>query len=545
MNHDSEIRNPQSAIHNTPRSRLLAWAVLVALIAAAYYPALGFGFLRHDDFGYVSNNLMVRQGLTPRGIAWAFTTFEMTNYHPLTWLSYMLDSNLYGFRAGGFHFTNILLHAVNAVLLFELLLAMTGAAWRSWFVATLFAVHPLHVESVAWISERKDVLSTLFGLLALAAYVRYARQPNLKHYLWVTLAFVCSLLSKQTLVTLPCLFLLLDWWPLRRTTEKPGFSEKPGLLNTRLIVEKLPWLALSVIFSIVVVIAQSRGGAMDPHAALPLSARVGNAIVSYVVYLRMTFWPVGLAASYPHLGTELPAMRVAWCAVLLAIVTALAIVMTKRRLPLPLGEGARYLLVGWLWFLGTLVPMIGLVQVGPQALADRYMYVPLIGLAIAVVWGCNGVAATRIVGCALLVTLTVLSWRQVGYWQTDVALWEHTLTVTENNFSAHANLAVTHYFDGDYAAAEEQLDAALQIDPEAPTIHYNLGLVRLAQKRPEDAAIHFAKAAELNPRGAFIRVQLATVLASLGRHEEARREYQAALEIDPNNTDARRALDEM
>jgi len=352
------------------RSRVIVLALLLAVgTAAVYLPVRSFDFCGFDDDAYVSENALVRQGLTPRGVAWAFTTFRAANWHPLTWLSHMLDVSLFGMEPGAHHLVNVAFHAANAVLLFLVLRGMTGALWGSAAVAALFALHPLHVESVAWIAQRKDVLSAFFFLLMLSAYLRYARSPSRGRLAAVTALFALGLLAKPMLVTAPFVLLLLDFWPLGRfggAHPDPGTlpaGHPPAVGVRRAVLEKVPLFLLSALSSVVTVVAQSRGGAMVPADALPFGARAANALVACAAYLWKTFWPAGLAVYYPHTKGELPAWKIAGAAALLSALTGIAVREARRR---------PYLAVGWLWFLGMLVPVIGLVQVGGQAMADRY-----------------------------------------------------------------------------------------------------------------------------------------------------------------------------
>jgi tetratricopeptide (TPR) repeat protein len=538
-----------------PHPSSLIPSVAAALVAASllvYWPAFRYPFINLDDQVYASQNPHVEAGLTAGGIRWAFTTFEAGNWHPLTWLSLELDASLFGGRnAGAFHRTNVLLHASNAVLLFWVLARMTGAAWRSAVAAGLFALHPLHVESVAWVAERKDVLSTLFWVLTLAAYLRYARRPGLGSYLLVALCLGLGLMAKPMLVTLPCVLLLLDYWPLRRWGTVPF---------RRLLLEKVPLFALAAASCAVTFAAQVQAHAVRTH---PFSARVGNALLAYGSYLGKTFWPVNLAVYYPHPGA-VPWGPVLGAALLLAAVTVLVLGPGRRR---------PYLAVGWLWFLGTLVPVIGLVQVGGQALADRYTYVPLIGVFVMLAWGAADLAAAwglpRIVlagtAVAVLAGCAALARVQVGYWQSSLSLWEHAAEVTENNATAHINVGRCHYEQGQLAAARAEYEKAAAIDPQlaephndlgnvlrdlgereeavaeyqkaidraprAPLGHFNLGIVLIELGRPEGAAAAFAEAAALDPGNAPIHAILANALQQAGRLEEAVAEYRTALRM--------------
>jgi tetratricopeptide (TPR) repeat protein len=430
------------------RLPLLLGAALALLTLAAYLPTLHNGFVNLDDGLYVTGNPHVQQGITGAGVAWALTANVANNWHPLTLLSHLLDCQLFGLDAAGHHATSLLLHLANVVLLFAVLRRLTGAVWRSAAVAALFAVHPAHVESVAWVAERKDVLSALFWLLAMAAYGRYARRPSVGRYLPVALAMALGLAAKPMVVTLPFALLLLDIWPLERL----------GLGWKRLAVEKLPLLALSAASSLVTLHYQRTS--LAPLGLDPWSLRLANAAVSYTAYLGKLLLPSNLAVFYP-IPLAIPAWKVAGAVALLAILTALA-VRTARKAP--------WLLVGWLWFLGTLVPVIGLVQVGRQAMADRYTYIPSIGLFVAIVWGIAGLVGERraVLATAAAVVIALLvagTWMQAGTWRDSVTLYRHALAVTPDNYLAHLGLAKALVAKGDGAGAAEQYRAALALRP--------------------------------------------------------------------------------
>jgi protein O-mannosyl-transferase len=491
------------------KTRGLICLALAAATIAVYWGAGGFDFVNFDDPDYVTENPMVRRGLSLRGVIWAFTHFYASNWHPLTWISHMLDCQLFGLHAGGPHLVNVALHAANGVLLFLLLQRLTGAQWRSALVAGLFVLHPLHVESVAWIAERKDVLSTFFGLLALLAYVKkckvqspsaLAKAPaDKKSKVWYASSlglFALSLMAKPMLVTMPFVLLLLDFWPLRRVENlgaRTFFSPQFG----KLVWEKWPWFALAAVSSVVTFFAQKAGGAVQSTEYFPLTGRVTNAVTAYFEYVLKACWPVHLAVFYP-LAHEQPAWRVAVAAAFILGVT-LAAVMTIKRSP--------FFLVGWLWFLGTLVPVIGLVQVGNQAMADRYTYIPLTGLFIIVVWGGWELLrhkrvtqiASAAVAIALLAVLAAVTLYQLQYWREGFALFTHTLAVTRDNAVANNNL----------------------------------GTLLVARGRDADGLAHYAEAVRLNPKNASYQNNLATALARAGRQEDAIEHYQAAIHDDP------------
>jgi protein O-mannosyl-transferase len=508
-------------------------AALAVLTLLVYSPTFHYPFVRYDDPAYVYENPHVQAGLTADGARWAFTTFDCGNWHPLTWLSLQLDAQLYGgLNAGAFHRTNVLLHAANAVLLFLVLSRMTGAVWRSAVVAGLFALHPLRVESVAWVAERKDVLSTLFWALTLAAYLHYVRQPGVGRYLLVVLPFVLGLLAKPMLVTLPFVLLLLDYWPLGRL--------RPGAVR-RLLLEKVPLFGLVLASCAVTFLAQAHGNAVAPVEAFPPAARVGNALLAYVGYLGKTFWPVRLAVYYPHPGAAVPVGPALGAGLFLAAVTTLA-----------LGPGRRwpYLAVGWLWYLGTLVPVIGLVQVGGQGMADRYTYVPLVGVFVMVVWGMADLAqGWRLprgylvaAGAAALSACAALTRAQVGHWDSTLHLWEHAAAVTEGNGLAHLNLGTCYREQGRPTAARKEFEKAAALEPRAAVAHFNLGNVLADLGQPEEALAEFRTAGELDPDIPVPPNTVGALLQSLGRVEEAEAEYRRAIDLSPGDAYAHHNL---
>jgi tetratricopeptide (TPR) repeat protein len=558
----------------------LAGAALAVLTLLVYCPSFNYPFVNIDDPDYAFQNPHVQAGLTADGTRWAFTTFDCGNWHPLTWLSLQLDCEVYGgLKPGGFHLTNVLLHAANTLLLFLVLGRMTGLLWRSAVVAALFALHPLHVESVAWVAERKDVLSTLFWMLTLAAYVHYVRRPGVCRYLLVVMALGLGLMAKPMLVTLPFVLLLLDYWPLRRVAgsspHKPdapardAANSSPARRACRpgsLLLEKLPLLALVAASCGVTFLAQSRAEAVAPLEAFPLAVRVGNALLAYVTYLGKMLWPAHLAVYYPHSGADVSVVGALGAGVLLVVITALVLGPGRRR---------PYLAVGWLWYVGTLVPVIGLVQVGGQALADRYTYVPLIGIFLLLTWGAADLAAAWRVprpyliaaAAAVLSACVALSWVQVGYWKSSLDLWAHAAAVTEDSGLAHLNLGACYYerhmltdakreFERaaalgpgragphaklgtvladldlwEQAAAEYR--RAVELEPEIAWLHFNLGRALVELGRPEEALPEFHKASDLDPESASSHHNLGSALRDLGRLEEAEAEYRRAIELDP------------
>ncbi len=422
------------------RTSLYFYLLIALVTTAVYWQVAQHDFVSFDDYQYITNNPWVNRGLTAEGVNWAFTAFYEGNWHPLTWLSHMLDVEMYGMKATGHHLTNVFLHVTNALLLLFLLNRFTGAFWRSVFVAALFALHPLHVESVAWAAERKDVLSTLLCMLTLLAYGRYTAQPNLSRYLATFVLFILGLMAKPMLVTLPGILLLMDFWPLNRMdigkNQLKAESSASGSACTtllRIVLEKLPFLLISVVSCVVTYLAQQQSG--STAGSVPFDIRLGNALVSYVSYIGKIIWPHNLAAFYPF-PDSIHFWQVSGAAVILMAISS-TVFLLRRSSP--------YLTVGWLWYLGTLVPVIGFVKVGSQAMADRYSYIPSIGFFIMLVWGINALFATwrlqrRVVFIVALLVFSALSaqtWKQVGYWRNTVTLFEHSLIVTGTNFYAN------------------------------------------------------------------------------------------------------------
>jgi Flp pilus assembly protein TadD len=488
-------------------------------------------FVNYDDAAYVVENRHVTAGLTVPAVVWAFRSDHASNWHPLTWLSHMLDCQMYGLNAGGHHLSNLLLHAASAMVLFLVLWRMTGDLWPGALVAALFAIHPLHVESVAWVAERKDVLSGLFFMLTLAAYVGYARHAlSYARYLTVVVLFALGLMAKPVLVTLPFVLLLLDYWPLGRM-RSPGMGPFPW----RLVVEKIPLLALTIVSCVATCFAQSH--AVVCLGAISVSSRIVNALISYVAYLGQFFYPVGLAAFYPHPGSHLPAWQVVGAFLLLAGVTV-GVVQWRRPYP--------YLLVGWFWYLGMLVPMIGLVQVGEHARADRYTYLPQIGLCIALSWGAaQAVAAWRRHG-GLFRAATVLAvsgmmvcaWQQTSYWSDSETLWTHTIACTAHNNVAHCSLGVALRQKGKLTEAIAEFQQALQIQPDDELAHCYLGVALRREGNTAEAIAHYRRAVELKPDYAFAHYNLAVALQQTGNMAEAIAHYQRVVEIEPEHVRA-------
>lgn len=506
-------------------------AALAAAAFAVYAQTAEFDFVNLDDGAYLYLHTDAQRGLSLDSIRWAFTTLYLANYTPLTWLTYFADYHRAGLDPGVYHLTNTLFHAANGVLLYFALHALTRRVWPSALVAALFALHPLHVESVAWISERKDVLSTFFGLLALWAYAAYASAPGLKRYLIVFALFTCSLLSKPMLVTFPFLLLVLDFWPLNRAALSG--TQRPVWIG--LVLEKIPMIMLAAVISLIAIIAQREANALPGREVLGLGARAANAAVAYVRYLTLTVWPQDLIPYYPHPNRGLPVWQVAGSAALLLVVSVTAWRLRDR---------APYLLAGWLWYLGTLVPVIGLVQVGGQAIADRYTYVPLIGVFVAAAWAFAGLAerfpraryAAAAAAVAVLALLGTLAHMQTALWRNSITLYEHTLRISPNNLVALPNLGEAFLTAKRYEDAVTTIERALAIAPESAGSHGNLALALRALGKPNDAIAHLLTAVRLEPDSPKHRNNLALVQMDLGEFAAARQSLEQALAIDPSYT---------
>lgn len=519
-----------------PRTICLLLALMTVLV---YSPVRHAGFLVFDDPDYIGDR-HVQDGLTWEGVKWAFTTWHASNWHPLTWLSHMLDASLFGYNSGSQHCVNVLFHAANAVLLFLLLFQLTKNLYPAAFVAALFAWHPLHVESVAWVSERKDVLSTFFGLLALMAYGKFAgsskfQVPSSKGWYilaWVLFAF--GLMAKPMLVTLPFVMLLLDIWPLGRWPVFGSNSRttEPGARNTKIILEKVPFFALTLASCIITYLAQ-RGEAVVSLEKQPFPLRVENAVVSYAEYLFKTIWPVKLAVIYP-LSNQIPAWQIGTAAVVLILIIALAWGARKR---------APYVLIGWLWFLGTLVPVIGLVQVGGQALADRYTYFPLIGVFVIVAFGAvdligryripPGVISVA-ASAALFACLGVTEY-QLRFWQNSKTLFSRAIAVTQNNAIAHINLGVALEQAGQPKEALVEYQKAVEIDPNRFQARNNYANLLASAGSRQEAYQQYEEALRLNPDSEIAHVNLGTLLSEIGRFDDAMHEYSEAIRLAPTD----------
>jgi protein O-mannosyl-transferase len=509
--------------------------LLAAAIALVYAPVARFDFVSWDDPWYVSKNPHVLGGLGWSALQWAFTTGGDFYWHPLTWLSHQLDASLFGTNAGGHHVVSVVLHAAATLLLFAFLRRVSGVTWRSALVAALFGLHPLRVESVAWVAERKDVLSGVFWMLTMAAYAFHARHPGWRRYLLVAVAFGAGLMAKPTIVTLPIVLLLLDIWPLGRWTPAGGLatSLRPQATGQSFLVEKLPLLAMSAVVAVATVVFQARAGAVGGLGVLPLAYRVSNALVSYVAYVGMTIWPVNLAAFYPY-PPDLPAW---WKVMGAAALLAGALVAAVRSI-----RARPYVTVGVLWYLVALLPVSGLIQAGDQLMADRFTYLPSIGILVVLVWGGAELlarwrvpqwAAAAMAG-VLVLACAAASHAQVGYWRNSETLWTRALAVTDGNHRAHAGLAEWLADHGNVTEATKHYQEAVRLAPAGADYRHALGMALVKQGRADEGARELAEAVRLNPRLAEARVSLGAVLVREGRSREAADQYTEALRLRPD-----------
>lgn len=521
------------------RPGILIAVALAVLTLSIYAPVVGHQFINLDDSLYIVENPMVNRGLTLAGLAWAFTTFHAANWHPLTWISHMIDSQIFGMNAGGHLFVNTLIHTANTLLVFLLLLRATDFRWRSALVAALFAVHPLHVESIAWAAERKDTLATLFGLLSLIAYCRYARFGSRRQYVWSALVLAFGLMAKPMLVTWPFVMLLLDYWPLRRYQRSEVGSQNSLIRD--LIVEKIPFFIIAAASAAITVIAQSRGGAVRDFVDAPVWLRLSNAVVSYAKYLMLTFWPNKLAVYYPFSLAGIPGWQIVAAAALLIAISVFCVANAKHR---------PYLLVGWFWFLGTLVPVIGLFQVGGQTMADRYHYIPSIGLFTALIFGLADITPVRKLAptlktiCAAVPILAFvgLTSIQIRLWRDSTTLFRHTLAVTPPNMIIEQNFGLVLARSGQLDEAATHFEKALHVRSDFYDALINMGITRSQQRRLVEAVPYFQRAANIQPTSAKPHLELGLTYANLNQDQTAMEELQQAVRIEPQNSEARAGL---
>ena len=498
--------------------------LLAAMTLIVFWPVTRCGFINYDDPEYFTSNPHVLSGLTSANFAWAFTTSHASNWHPLTWLSLMFDAELFGRNATGPHVMNLLFHAANVALLFLLLRKLTATTWRSAFVAALFALHPLHVESVAWISERKDVLSTFFALLALSGYTLYAQENNRRGFVLALVFFALGLMSKPMLVTLPFVMLLLDWWPIQRTS-----------IFRQRFIEKTPFFLVGTVSCVVTFIVQKNSGAVAALVKFPLDGRIENAFVSYARYLGKTFWPEPLAVPYPYPGHwELP--PVIYSGSLVVGLSAISILLA-RKFP--------FVFTGWFWFVGTLIPVIGLVQVGDAAMADRYTYFPLIGIFIVFVWGMTKICvswrlpkpAVGVFAILFLFFAAAQTRSQIACWKNSEILFRHTLAVTENNYVAWNDLGTCLSGQGQLPQAMDCFQKSLAINPDNADAFYNMGNVLVQLGNVDGAINHYRRALEIDPNHADILDNLGFALAQKRRFDEAVSCFEKALQLEPDSAD--------
>jgi len=532
---------PAAQLPESRKARQLV--VLIAIILAAgafcaFLPVVKLDFTNYDDPDYLTENPAVKAGLTLRGLIWAFSSFHSGNWHPMTWLSHMLDCTIFGLNAAGHHFTNVIIHTANSVVLFILLRSLTGALWRSALVAALFALHPLHVESVAWVSERKDVLSTFFGLLAIWAYTGYVRNLGSSArgtacYALALFAFALSLMSKAMLVTLPFVLLLLDYWPCGRLLfGKPGKSRTP---DRRVILEKLPFFALSAVLCVITFLAQKSAGAIAPLEEIPFGARVTNAVVAYNRYLFKIVWPTNLAVIYP-VQLNWGVLTIVASVMVLAGITTMALWQLRRR---------PYLMFGWVWFVGTLVPVIGLVQVGNQSMADRYTYFPSVGLFLMISWGLGELVLNRatlqgqawipgLVAGLMVLGCVALTEGQLRHWRNTETLFRHAVEVTRNNFVAYNSLGFCYSDRHEIGPAETCFRAAVAINPGNPFSWSGLARVSLQREDYDEAIANCQAALVRNPRLAEAHATLGQALVKKGEINQAISHYTEALQLRPD-----------
>jgi regulator of sirC expression with transglutaminase-like and TPR domain len=547
-------------IHIHPaKQKLIIYVILTVATLAVFWQVMHCGFINYDDGFYITENSNIKSGITPGGISWAFSTRYSGLWTPLVWVSFMMDYQLYGMNAGGYHLTNLILHVLSTLLIFLLFSHMTAEIWKSAFVAALFALHPLHVESVAWVAERKDVLSAFFWMLTLCLYAHYAEKPVIKRYLLVICSFILALLSKPMVVTLPVVMILLDYWPLKRFE-----SHKDDLILWQL-KEKAPFFLLSAVFAAITLYDQIFS--LDDNYHYSLGSRIANAPVAFMTYLEKTLLPHDMAIFYPF--TECIPIWPVIGATLFIILISVAVIKMVKRLP--------YLFVGWAWYAATILPVIGIIQIGPHLMADRYHYLPSIGIAVMMAWGIpllllNENSRKWILfpaAIGFLAVLSFLTWKQCGYWKNSITLFNHALQVTEYNFLAHDNLAAVLIHEGKYEEAFNHTNRSISITPDNYLAYLNRGLIysRLGQYQLAienyNRAIHFnpvydkaylnrgiaygeldqhrlaiddlKKAVKINPAHVYFLNDRGTHYADLGRYQQAVEYYNEAIRIQPDN----------
>jgi tetratricopeptide (TPR) repeat protein len=514
-------------------------AALTLITVAVFYEVCTYDFVDYDDILYVTGNPNIQAGITPKTIKWAFTTDYACFWHPLTWLSYLLDWQLFGSKPAGYHLTNLIFHVVNTVLMFIVLTQMTHRVWPSAFVAAMFALHPLHVESVAWIAERKDVLSTFFWMLTMWAYLRYVKRPGVTRYLLTLLTFALGLMAKPMLVTLPVVLLLLDYWPLARTLQDQEKKHTDTCFHRLypLILEKIPFIVLSVVFSVITFLAEQSGEAIAPLTVSSIKPRIYNALISYVKYIEKMIWPSRLAVFYPHPEQNIPILYAMLSAVLLLAVTILILRFARNH---------RYLVTGWFWYLGTLVPVIGLIRVGFFAMADRYTYVTLTGLFIIIAWGLPDLLAgwrykkiaLTLSALLIILAMSICTFFQLRHWQNGLTLFQHALDVTGESYLTRSRIAASLQKQGRLDEAIYHYKRALRLNPNIVEIYLSLGDALRAKGEFAEAIFLYNKALRIAPNLIELHNNLALTLMASGKLAEAAKEYEKILRIQPQNITA-------
>ncbi len=523
-------------INISPKEQILiVYIVLAAITLAVFWQVNQYDFINLDDNLYVTENRHIQSGITLDGFCWAYSTKHAGFWLPLVWLSFMLDYELYGLHAGGYHLTNRILHILSVLLLFWLFNRMSGAIWRSAFIASLFALHPLHLESVVWITERKDVLSAFFWMLTLCLYVYYTEKPAIKRYLLVLFSFVCALMSKPIVVTLPFVLFLLDYWPLDRWMIKEVPTNRNNS-TVMLIGEKIPFIVLTVISSIVTIGAQNTVGAIVSVERFPFSVRIANAMISYVAYLRKFFWPVDLAVFYPY-ELSLPLGEILISGLILVLITA-AVLYYIKKMP--------FLFVGWFWYLGTLIPVIGLIQASSQAMADRHIYLPSIGIAIMLAWGIpyffkqDDISKKILFPAAIAVIslIAVLTWQQCGYWKNSITLFKHALHVTKDNYLVHNNLGLTLFIEGKTEEAIYHYNEAIRIKTNYDDAYFNRGIANFKLRQYQLAIEDYNHAIRLQPNFDNAYNNRGAAYGMLGQNSRAIEDFNKAIKLNQDFADA-------
>lgn len=513
---------------------LAVYLCLAVFTAAVYWQVGNFDFINFDDTAYVTENTRVQSGLSLENIRWAFTTTDAEFWHPLTWLSLLLDFEIYGLKAGGFHITNLILHILASLLLFWFVSRSSGTVWRSAFVAAFFALHPVHVESVAWVAERKDTLSAFFFMLTLCSYVYYTEKPGMIRYVVSLLCFVCGLMSKSMLVTLPVILILIDFWPLGRITDRQTGFKTSRILSIPVwqIREKLPFFMLSGIFAILTVMAQD----VVNSPTWPLGQRAANAVVGLATHVINIVLPHHLGIFYPF-DSQIPITKIILALLFLIAISIAAIYFIKK---------APFIFTGWLWFIFMLLPVIGIIPLGKHSIADRYTYLASIGISFILAWGAPAIFKSEIlrkkvlpaVGIVYMAALAIFTWIQCSYWQNNFVLYHHTLNVTQNNAMVRYNLAHAYIMNGEYAEAKKHLLEAVRINPRHDDYHANLGGIYMKERDFDKAVYHFREGLKINDGNAVIHCNLGATLADTGKTAEAIEHYKKAIELNPDYSEA-------